>query len=94
MTVLSFILNSAKSCNKVIHNFKFKERLVIFCRNLWNENKEQLSKIKWVLTRDATEFSSAWLSSDLAQARGLSARLSSAREIFESARVPKIQLGF
>ena len=36
---------------------------------------------------DVSELSSARLSSDLARARGLSARLSSARAIFEPARV-------
>ena len=52
------------------------------------------NKPTYLITSVATEFSSARLSLDLAQARGLSARLSSAREIFEPARVPKIQLGF
>ena len=39
-----------------------------------------------VASSDATEFSSARLSLDLARARGLLARLSSARAIFESAQ--------
>ena len=56
----------------------------------------KLGRMEYVhqIVSDATELSSARLSSDLARARGLSARLSSARAIFESARVPKIQLGF
>ena len=45
-----------------------------------------------VNTSVATEFSSAWLSSDLARAGGLPARLGSAREVFEASSVPKILL--
>ena len=39
------------------------------------------------ISSDATELSSARLSSDLARARGLSARLGSAQAIFEPAQV-------
>ena len=45
------------------------------------------------INSDASELCLARLSSDLARARGLSARLSSAWAIFEPARVQKIQLG-
>ena len=51
-------------------------------------------KLHYINISDATKLSSARLSSDLARARGLSARLGSAQAIFEPARVLKIQLGF
>ena len=44
------------------------------------------------ITSDASKLSSALLSSDSARAGGFSARLGSAREIFEPARLAKIGL--
>ena len=46
----------------------------------------------WENPSDASELSSALLSSDSAQAGGLSARFGLAREIFGPARLEKIEL--
>ena len=43
-----------------------------------------------IVTSDASELSSARLSSDSARARSFSARLGSAREIFEPARLANL----
>ena len=50
------------------------------------KSEEKIQKALFI-SSDVSELSSARLSSDLARARGLSARLSSARAIFEPARV-------
>ena len=51
-----------------------------------------LVKKVMVITSDASELSSARFSSDSARAGGFSARLCSAHEIFEPARLPEIGL--